>query len=139
MWPGLGFARSGGETMPTLEPARPEDGPPGAGRHATAEAVLLRPLAVVGLVGAFHSSLRRWEGVPDREATARKMRRSTPVPRGAADGTVLQPSGERPLERGSQNFPGPCRSIRRRGKGGRRHRFSTSVDGAVDGIAAQEA
>jgi hypothetical protein len=56
---GHGSARSGRETLPTLEPPGPQDVAAGAGRHAMPEAVALGAAAVVGLESALH-------GVPPR-------------------------------------------------------------------------
>src|SRR5437764_12517167 len=91
MWPGPGYARSGGEPVAAPEPAGLDDRPSGAGRHATAEAVLLRPRAVVGRVGAFHSALRRVRRTAGRLAPARWAAQPL-LSRGGARATVPQPS-----------------------------------------------
>src|SRR5579884_638031 len=46
--------RSGRQAVAALRPPGLENGPAGPGGHAVAEAVVLGPLAVVGLVGALH-------------------------------------------------------------------------------------
>src|SRR5688572_3033111 len=55
-----------GELAAALAATRLEDRPTGAGRHAVAEAVLLRPAARVGLERALHECLR--SGVPTGSA-----------------------------------------------------------------------
>src|SRR5690606_17639803 len=58
--------RSSREPLPALQPAVPEDGPPRPRGHAVPEAVPLRALADVRLVGALHWSLPKGSSTVER-------------------------------------------------------------------------
>lgn len=74
---GAGLARSGRQTLPTLQSAGPQHGAPGPRGHPVAEAMSLRSPKVVRLVGPFHSSPPRSRRPHCRRAP-RSRRRAFP-------------------------------------------------------------
>ena len=137
---GHGYARSGRQASPALEPARPQHVASRTGRHAVTEAVLLGTASVVGLEGALH-------GVPPRPSGLLAGRRSMLIDVGSGAGRAVAQI-RRARHRLGATLEGARRVRQHRPRAtvrhppgtvvpdhvpaGRRHRFSTRVDVAVE-------